>query len=73
MLGVNLSSVTDVILAEGAVVVYAVYRATSHFRHTPSNDSDSIKGLVYQYAREAVGGHVLATRVLGCTAEPSHN
>ena len=46
MLGVNLASVSDVILVKRAVVVYAVYRATNQLRHAPSNDSDLVKGML---------------------------
>ena len=64
VLGVNHGTVNDTTLVKRAVVVYSIYRATNLLRHSPSNERDVIKDMVYQFAREAVRGHGPATKRL---------
>ena len=63
-LGTNHGTVAEAILVKRAVLVYAVYTATNYLRHNPSHDATAIADMIAQFAREAVRGHSVATRLL---------
>ena len=51
-------------LVKRAIAVYDTYRTTNTLRHAPTTDCSIITDMMFQFAREAIRGHGLATRFL---------
>ena len=51
-------------LASVALLIYAIYNATNHYRHNPLTQDTDIHDAVAQWMREGAKRHASATRTL---------
>ena len=56
---------TEEQLVTAALLVYAVYRGTNHYRHEPKPAPDVLNDALVQWVREGARGHRNSMRVLG--------
>ena len=58
-------------LVASAVLVYAVYRGSNHYRHNPPRGPSSVHQVLRQFAREAVMGHKYSSAVVRAMWTPN--
>ena len=58
-------------LVASAVMIYAVYRATNHFRHHPEHPTTDVFNALRQWAREGAMGDTYTARLLTNRWKPS--